>query len=320
MQMKNTRGVQQKDVSEAADALLALGVRPTIERIRHRMGRGSPNTVAPLLETWFAGLGKRLGLAGEDGVEDPMPAAVAQAFAKLWDAALLMARQEVEGALAQDKEAVSHAHDALSERESSLNQREQAFIQLQEVAAQLLRVEREKTAVAETNLATFQQHLQARDVTVNELRTALAGTQEQLKAARDRSDAQDRLHTEERIKWEERATGNERRLLSEIDHERQAAKVAHDAAEKTAGQLQAIRGDMEKRTVDLGQKLHVSEMELANTRHTLEICEVRNTEVIGQLHAQRAANEALHKRLDQAISALAGKTAAPKRKATAAKP
>jgi hypothetical protein len=42
MNLKSSRGVQQHEVNAAADALIAQGVRPTIERVRAQMGRGSP--------------------------------------------------------------------------------------------------------------------------------------------------------------------------------------------------------------------------------------------------------------------------------------
>ena len=64
MQQRLTRGIQYEDVASAADALLHQGMRPTIERIRLHIGRGSPNTVSPMLEQWFSGLGKRLGGVG----------------------------------------------------------------------------------------------------------------------------------------------------------------------------------------------------------------------------------------------------------------
>jgi transcriptional regulator with AAA-type ATPase domain len=43
--------------------LLHEGPRPTIERVRQKIGRGSPNTVSPMLERWFASLGQRLAAA-----------------------------------------------------------------------------------------------------------------------------------------------------------------------------------------------------------------------------------------------------------------
>ncbi len=53
-------GIRETDVWEAADALLLEGARPTVERIRQKVGRGSPNTVGPYLDTWFKGLGARI--------------------------------------------------------------------------------------------------------------------------------------------------------------------------------------------------------------------------------------------------------------------
>lgn len=66
MQVKSPRGVQQTDVNGAADELLSEQLKPTIERVRMKLGRGSPNTVGPMLEVWFSSLGERLrGPTGE---------------------------------------------------------------------------------------------------------------------------------------------------------------------------------------------------------------------------------------------------------------
>jgi hypothetical protein len=63
--------VQVDEVWAAADAVLAQGERPTIERVRTHLGRGSPNTVAPMLDAWYASLGKRLDKDnGEDGASE----------------------------------------------------------------------------------------------------------------------------------------------------------------------------------------------------------------------------------------------------------
>lgn len=47
--VRGPRGVQMDDVWAAADAVLNQGERPTIERVRQQLGRGSPNTVGPML-------------------------------------------------------------------------------------------------------------------------------------------------------------------------------------------------------------------------------------------------------------------------------
>ena len=55
-----SRGIAGRDVELAADALLREGKRPTIERIREKIGRGSPNTINPLLDAWWKRLAARL--------------------------------------------------------------------------------------------------------------------------------------------------------------------------------------------------------------------------------------------------------------------
>ena len=52
--------IAQTDVFRAADELLLEGHRPTIDRVRMRLGRGSPNTINDHLDAWWAKLGSRL--------------------------------------------------------------------------------------------------------------------------------------------------------------------------------------------------------------------------------------------------------------------
>lgn len=54
------KDISETDVHQAADALVAQGERPTIERIRAHLGTGSPNTVTRWLETWWQRLDERL--------------------------------------------------------------------------------------------------------------------------------------------------------------------------------------------------------------------------------------------------------------------
>jgi uncharacterized coiled-coil protein SlyX len=53
-------GIRQSDVSHAADTLLRAGNRPTVEKVRAKIGRGSPNTINPMLDAWWKTLGARL--------------------------------------------------------------------------------------------------------------------------------------------------------------------------------------------------------------------------------------------------------------------
>lgn len=110
-----SRGVQESDVWAAADVLIAQGLRPTIERVRQQIGRGSPNTVSPMLETWFATPGRRLGVAGEQdpSVLQSVPDPVQRLAEELWNTAL--------------EEAKAAASKALDLREQALKAEEQAL-------------------------------------------------------------------------------------------------------------------------------------------------------------------------------------------------
>jgi hypothetical protein len=80
------RGITQADVSHAADSLLRLGERPTIEKIRSKLGRGSPNTINPMLDSWWKTLSARLD-AGPAALHR-LPESIAHIAEALWMQAL----------------------------------------------------------------------------------------------------------------------------------------------------------------------------------------------------------------------------------------
>jgi hypothetical protein len=53
-------GGPETDVFAAADAVLARGERPTVERVCLELGRGSPARVGGLLDQWWARLAECL--------------------------------------------------------------------------------------------------------------------------------------------------------------------------------------------------------------------------------------------------------------------
>lgn len=101
-------GVRERDVWEAADTLLLNGFRPTVERVRAEIGRGSPNTVGPHLDSWFKALGGRIQDPSAFCASTEAPDAVSQAARTFWDAALSAARQACTDELTQDREALAH--------------------------------------------------------------------------------------------------------------------------------------------------------------------------------------------------------------------
>jgi Plasmid replication region DNA-binding N-term len=86
-----TRAVSQSDVSHAADALLRGGERPTIDKVRAKIGKGSPNTINPMLDAWWKTLSARLD-SGPAALHR-LPETVAHVAEALWMQALEEAKR-----------------------------------------------------------------------------------------------------------------------------------------------------------------------------------------------------------------------------------
>jgi hypothetical protein len=118
-----SRGVQAIDVERTADALLRAGERPTVEKIRAKLGTGSPNTINPLLDQWWQRLSGRLETGSK--ALDRLPEAVIHVAETLWhaclDEACVNAKAELRGM--QSSLDTKQSNQAL--RNEMLNLREQ---------------------------------------------------------------------------------------------------------------------------------------------------------------------------------------------------
>lgn len=122
------RGVVYKDVAHAADELLRSGERPTVEKIRSKIGSGSPNTVGPLLDTWWKGLAGRLDSG--PAAFHRLPESVSHIAEALWLQALDEARgravleQSIDRRqLSQDQERTEVRAHVLTLREAEMESR-----------------------------------------------------------------------------------------------------------------------------------------------------------------------------------------------------
>lgn len=222
------RGVTQDLVTKAADALLARGERPTIEKVRAELGTGSPNTLLRLLEVWWSELAGRLAAQARAELPD-IPDAVQRAMMTLWSEAVVATRQDTE--------------TRYSEREQGLQARETTLqAQLEQVAAQetaqqqaLLLVrheceaakadlvnERRRSDDLQRSLATALGSLTEAQTTVAALRLTADEAQKAFRADRERAEA------------------TEQRWLREVDRAREEAKFAQQDARaantKSAGE------------------------------------------------------------------------------------
>jgi hypothetical protein len=118
-----TGAINATDVDCAADALLREGQRPTIEKVRLKIGRGSPNTINPLLDQWWSRLAGRLD-AGPAALHR-LPEPVAQAAEALWLTALEESRRRAQLESGSSRKALAHERQELTVQAHILSIREQ---------------------------------------------------------------------------------------------------------------------------------------------------------------------------------------------------
>ena len=84
----------QRRVNDAAGALRAQGLRPTVARIRAALGGGSPNDLTPALNTWRRG--SEMGGAGAHRPDSAgVPSVIADLVRELWQRATAAALIEL---------------------------------------------------------------------------------------------------------------------------------------------------------------------------------------------------------------------------------
>jgi hypothetical protein len=213
--IRRPRGVQREDVWAAADAVLLEGLKPTIERVRQRLGSGSPNTVGPLLEQWFKHLGRRIQDPGAFAAPSDVPDPVLQAAQHFWETALAQTRGDFEDRLRQG------LADAVANVESEKERAEIAGAAAYETSAKVTRL---KAELAEQGalLQQVREELAAERARLQEVRTALALEKERLVDERHRA-AEELVELKRQLAAAvERAEAADRRVAMELDRERTA--------------------------------------------------------------------------------------------------
>jgi chromosome segregation ATPase len=232
-----SRGIQEDDVFAAADALLAEGKRPTIERVRLKIGRGSPNTVSPMLERWFATLADRLvgstagSSSGRPAGNDPdgMPVGVRNAARLLWETARREAEEVQRGELESVRAKLQAREDALADAQAALAQREEAFAQARVSLDSALASSQQARETLELQLKehAIEAHRvrMGLDDEVKRLTALLSQVGETLEQMRHEHAGAMTQKDQDLRRAEERHAAQERRMLAEVDRARQTAKA-----------------------------------------------------------------------------------------------
>lgn len=257
-------GVPEHDVFAAADAVLARGARPTVERVRLELGRGSPARVGTLLDQWWARLAERL--SGESRLPG-LPAEVAQAFVAIWQQATTLAQGVVEQSLAGQRQVLSEEREQLAAIETRARL-DAAQARQQTAEAQAAR------KAAETRLSDLEQLLTQRLTQIDDLRQQREELLGQRDEARQQQQESQLLAEQARLEQQRYTRDVEDRAFREIDRAREESKAASAQLKEVNGRLQVQQ-----------QTLLASQCELAEAREQRAAAQV-------QVHA-------LHDQLEQ---------------------
>ncbi|MBD0704377.1 DNA-binding protein [Pseudomonas sp. PSB1] len=243
-------GVPETDVFAAADAVLTRGERPTVERVRLELGRGSPARVGGLLDQWWARLAERLN--GETRLPT-LPAEVSQAFVAVWQQAIHLAQGVAEQAVAEQRQVLT----AECERVATVED------QARQDAAQYRQQAGEAVAgrqAAETRLADLELLLEQRAAQIQDLQ------QQRESLLRERGEAQQHSQTlqqelqelrrgaeQERAVQENYVRGVEDRAHREIDRAREEGKASAAKVKELGRHVEQLQRRLEATQAELSQ-------------------------------------------------------------------
>lgn len=216
IEIRRAPRIKAEDVFAAADALLLGGHRPTIDRVRMKLGRGSPNTINEHLDRWWSNLGARLrDLPGQ--VLPGLPEAVTDSLLQVWQLAL----RESQSALLSS---LDTRETALATATSQLEQRARTFDETRAALERAITAAQTQLEEANQRARTLEATLQQRDADAAEWRNTVARVEQEV--ARNQSALEDerRARATERTRLDERYDAQQVRWSKEIDGLRQARK------------------------------------------------------------------------------------------------
>lgn len=272
-------GIQKQDVWQAADALLIEGARPTIERIRQKIGRGSPNTVSPHLDSWFQALGTRLAGLGRTGDSSSVPDPIVEAATVFWEMALRASRETLSADRVEQEKLFISREQELAAREaevaeqfSRLESRERYLLQSAEDA-------REQAATAESRLVSAEATLRDREGEVAQIRADLRKREVALVSAAEKLE-QVRMEADHQLsEIEARHLAHERKWMTEIDEERGQRKKLEAAREKQQREIEFCNQEL-RATHD---QLKLSLVKLEKLEQQLAVADRRHESELGHL-------------------------------------
>jgi Plasmid replication region DNA-binding N-term len=288
--------------------------------VRQKIGSGSPNTVSPMLERWFATLGKRLSGRADsarDGTvhseAQQLPLTIVQAAQRFWEAARLEADKVQLQKTEATRRELELERSALAQQEADLQQRETSYEQARVALDEALSSSRQAVTAMEVQMHAQQEEsarlLGNAEAEVRRLRKALDEAVAGKEALREKSALDLAARERSAQEAEERHLAQERRLLSELDRERVAARQASVELAKEqktrAAEAEAARAGLRAAQQSLkqeksshhdaeetwSQQHQAAQIELATWRERAASAEQRAADLGVQLQRQQAHSE-----------------------------
>jgi DNA repair exonuclease SbcCD ATPase subunit len=283
-------GVPENEVFAAADAVLARGERPTVERVRLELGRGSPARVGGLLDQWWARLAERL--SGETRLPG-LPGEVAQAFVAVWQQAIHLAQGVAEQALSEQRQVLDAERERVAAvedlaRKDAAQYRQQAAeavagrqaVESRLVDLELLLVQRQ------TQIEDLQQQRESLLHERREVQQHSQTLQQELQALWLKAE-------QERVAQEAYIRGVEDRAHREVDHAREEGKAI-------TAELKSVGRHVEQ----LQRRLESIQNELSQTQQRAAVQQARADTLEQQLTQGRQAPATKRKPRPQKSAAL----------------
>lgn len=278
--------ITAEDVFQAADALLVAGHRPTIDRIRMKLGRGSPNTINEHLDKWWANLGARLkDLPGQ--VLPGLPEVVTNSLVSLWNLALRESHQTLLANLETRESTLQAGLAHIDARDSELNERESAVTARLEAQGQALEFAHSQLAEANRRARTLEEALGQRAHDFEAVRARMVTLEADAADLRRQLLESQQQHASERRRLEERYDAQQRRWSQEVDRLRQSLKDDQRATKELRTRLERAVAERDAARSALGRT--TAELKAAN--RTLQRLEAHPPSAKAASRPRRAAQK-----------------------------
>ena len=275
---------------------MARGERPTVERVRTELGRGSPARVGQLLEAWWDALAKRL--AGETRLP-ALPSAASAAFTELWRIAMEEARAVAQREIEEQRAAIEVERAQLRE--------EMAGWERHVANSDRARLEAD---TARNQVAERLEDMQRLTMTLEQQAADAADRQKALElqlqtAERERRETLERLAAREAAATQEREAAAqhlrivEDRSHAEVDRARQEVKVFRTDFERADRAHQQAMREVQQREADLRLRLSQEERSVGEHAARVKALEEQLARLDGLGDALRSAQEGIRAGLDR---------------------